>query len=141
VKELFLMAREKRPSIIFLDECDSLTSARGSGGGSESSSRVKTEFLTQMQGVGNDNDGILVLGATNLPWALDSAFLRRFEKRIYIPLPDEEALVSLFKLKLGKTPVNNFSPISWSPSPCCFLACQVVIAALMSKYVRLRVVR
>lgn len=104
VKELFLMAREKKPAIIFLDECDSLCSSRGSGGGSESSTRVKTEFLTQMQGVGNDNDGILVLGATNLPWALDSAVRRRFEKRIYIPLPDEEALIVLFTIHLGKTP-------------------------------------
>jgi len=49
---------------------------------------VKTEFLVQMQGVGNNNEGILVLGATNLPWALDPAIRRRFEKRIYIPLPD-----------------------------------------------------
>ena len=44
---------------------------------SESSRRIKTEFLVQMQGVGNDNDGILVLGATNTPWSLDSAIRRR----------------------------------------------------------------
>jgi SpoVK/Ycf46/Vps4 family AAA+-type ATPase len=44
-----------------------------------------------MQGVGNDNDGILVLGATNIPWVLDAAIRRRFEKRIYIPLPEEHA--------------------------------------------------
>ena len=54
-------------------------------------------------GVGTDNDGILVLGATNIPWVLDSAIRRRFEKRIYIPLPEEPARVVMFKLHLGST--------------------------------------
>ena len=49
---------------------------------------MKTEFLVQMQGVGNDSTGVLVLGATNLPWSLDPAIRRRFERRVYIPLPD-----------------------------------------------------
>lgn len=70
------MARKNKPTIIFLDEVDSLCSARGEGE-SESARRIKTEFLVQMQGVGNDNDGILVLGATNIPWGLDSAIRRR----------------------------------------------------------------
>src|SRR4051812_20273582 len=72
------MARAHKPSIIFIDEIDSLTSSR-SDTESESSRRIKTEFLVQMQGVGNDNDGILVLGATNIPWVLDAAIRRRFE--------------------------------------------------------------
>jgi SpoVK/Ycf46/Vps4 family AAA+-type ATPase len=46
------------------------------------------EFLVQMNGVGNDETGVLILGATNIPWQLDPAIKRRFEKRIYIPLPD-----------------------------------------------------
>ena len=70
------MARKNKPTIIFLDEVDSLCSARGEGE-SESARRIKTEFLVQMQGVGNDMDGILVLGATNIPWGLDSAIRRR----------------------------------------------------------------
>jgi len=57
-----------------------------------------------MQGVGNDNDGILVLGATNIPWVLDAAIRRRFEKRIYIPLPMEPAVRSgMFKMYMGET--------------------------------------
>merc|ERR1712112_658559 len=103
VKNLFEMAREQKPSIIFIDEVDSLTSSR-SDNESESARRIKTEFLVQMQGVGNDNDGILVLGATNIPWVLDAAIRRRFEKRIYIDLPDEHARANMFKMNLGSTP-------------------------------------
>ncbi len=58
---------------------------------------MKTEFLIQMQGLGNDVKDILVLGATNLPWAIDSAVRRRFEKRVYIPLPDIKARMALIK--------------------------------------------
>mmetsp|Transcript_34249 Transcript_34249/g.33484 ORF Transcript_34249/g.33484 Transcript_34249/m.33484 type:complete len:154 (+) Transcript_34249:467-928(+) len=90
VKQLFKMARENKPSIVFIDEVDSLCGSR-SEGENETSRRIKTEFLVQMQGVGNDMDGVLVLGATNVPWELDGAIRRRFEKRIYIPLPDEMA--------------------------------------------------
>ena len=90
VANLFEMARKHKPSIIFIDEVDSLTGQR-SENESESARRIKTEFLVQMQGVGNDNDGILVLGATNIPWVLDAAIRRRFEKRIYIDLPEANA--------------------------------------------------
>lgn len=103
VKTLFQMAREHKPSIIFIDEVDSLCSSR-SDNESESARRIKTEFLVQMQGVGVDNDGILVLGATNIPWVLDSAIRRRFEKRIYIPLPDTPARQHMFNLHIGSTP-------------------------------------
>ncbi|XP_054717660.1 vacuolar protein sorting-associated protein 4-like [Uloborus diversus] len=103
VKNLFEMARQQKPSIIFIDEIDSLCSSR-SDNESESARRIKTEFLVQMQGVGNDMDGILVLGATNIPWVLDAAIRRRFEKRIHIPLPDEIARLAIFKLSIGNTP-------------------------------------
>lgn len=103
VRNLFEMARSQKPSIIFIDEIDSLCSTR-SDNEADATRRIKTEFLVQMQGVGNDNDGILVLGATNIPWVLDSAIRRRFEKRIYIPLPDEPARLHMFKLHIGNTP-------------------------------------
>ncbi|ODV86694.1 hypothetical protein CANARDRAFT_6270 [[Candida] arabinofermentans NRRL YB-2248] len=103
VKQLFAMAREQKPSIIFIDEVDALCGPRGEGE-SEASRRIKTELLVQMNGVGNDSDGVLVLGATNIPWQLDSAIRRRFERRIYIALPDQEARVEMFKLNIGDTP-------------------------------------
>ncbi|KAI5101085.1 vacuolar protein sorting-associated protein 4B, partial [Silurus meridionalis] len=108
VKNLFSLARQHKPSIIFIDEIDSLCGSR-SDNESEAARRIKTEFLVQMQGVGNDNEGILVLGATNIPWTLDSAIRRRqFEKRIYIPLPEQHARSFMFKLNLGTTP-NSLS--------------------------------
>ncbi|THH07933.1 hypothetical protein EW145_g3046 [Phellinidium pouzarii] len=103
VKQLFQMARENKPAIIFIDEVDSLCGTRGDGE-SEASRRIKTEFLVQMNGVGHDDTGVLVLGATNIPWQLDNAIKRRFEKRIYIPLPGPEARKRMFELNVGTTP-------------------------------------
>lgn len=103
VKHLFEMARDKKPSIIFIDEIDSLCGSR-SEGENESARRIKTEFLVQMQGVGRGADGILVLGATNTPWELDPAIRRRFEKRVYIPLPERVARERMIRLGLGSTP-------------------------------------
>jgi len=103
VRNLFEMARESKPSIIFIDEIDSLCGSRNEGE-SESARRIKTEFLVQMNGVGNDTEGVLVLAATNIPWSLDSAIRRRFEKRIYIPLPEAPARARMFQIHLGKTP-------------------------------------
>lgn len=108
VKSMFTMAREATPAIIFIDEIDSLCTAR-SEGESESSRRIKTEFLVQMDGVGNTHGGVLVLGATNVPWELDPAMRRRFEKRVYIALPEPSARTVMFKLHLGDTP-NNLTP-------------------------------
>ena len=108
VKQLFEMARQAKPAIIFIDEIDSLCGKRGEGE-NESSRRIKTEFLVQMNGVGNDQSGVLVLGATNIPWGLDSAIRRRFEKRIYIPLPDANARSKMFALNIGNMP-NTLTP-------------------------------
>jgi len=70
----------------------------------EASRRGKTEFLVQMQGIGNSTEGILILGATNIPWTLDVAIRRRFEKRIYIPLPDYVARLFMIKNQMKTTP-------------------------------------
>lgn len=103
VKNLFEMARERAPAIIFIDEIDSICGARGEGE-HETMRRVKTEILVQMQGVGSDNKNVLVLGATNLPWEIDPAVRRRFERRIYISLPDEYSRKEIVRHHLGKTP-------------------------------------
>ncbi|XP_050369463.1 protein SUPPRESSOR OF K(+) TRANSPORT GROWTH DEFECT 1-like isoform X5 [Argentina anserina] len=106
VSNLFQMARDSAPSIIFVDEIDSLCGQRGEGNESEASRRIKTELLVQMQGVGTTDQKVLVLAATNTPYALDQAIRRRFDKRIYIPLPDVKARQHMFKVHLGDTPSN-----------------------------------
>uniref|UniRef100_A0A7S3PDK0 AAA+ ATPase domain-containing protein n=1 Tax=Aplanochytrium stocchinoi TaxID=215587 RepID=A0A7S3PDK0_9STRA len=107
VKELFWLAHKRSPSVIFIDEIDSLVGARGDNDGA-GISQVKTQFMIETQSLGKKENGVLLLGATNLPWNLDVAILRRFEKRIYVPLPDKEARMTLFKLKLSTLP-NAFS--------------------------------
>ena len=103
VRNLFEMAREAGKAIIFIDEVDSLCGSR-SEGESDSARRIKTEFLVQMDGVGKSHSEVLVLGATNVPWELDAAIRRRFEKRIYIPLPEASARTHMLKLNVGDTP-------------------------------------
>lgn len=103
VKQLFAMARENKPSIIFIDEVDALCGPRGEGE-SEASRRIKTEMLVQMDGVGRDSKGVLVLGATNIPWQLDAAIRRRFQRRVHISLPDLPARTKMFEISVGSTP-------------------------------------
>lgn len=101
IAELFALARQRRPSIIFCDEIDGLCAARDSsgGGGDSSSTRTINQFLTQLSGLsGKDADGILFVGATNLPWVLDQGMRRRFQRRIYVPLPEYAARCRLFAL-------------------------------------------
>ncbi|KAL9581326.1 MAG: hypothetical protein Q9212_003967 [Teloschistes hypoglaucus] len=105
VKQLFTMARENKPSIIFIDEVDALCGPRGEGE-SEASRRIKTELLVQMDGVGNDSKGVLILGATNIPWQLDAAIRRRFQRRVHISLPDMAGRMKMFELAVGSTPCD-----------------------------------
>ena len=102
VSKLFAMARkyaekEGKPVILFVDEVDSLLGSRSSEVGGEV--RTKNQFLTEMDGVnGKGKDLMLyVIGATNKPWSLDWPFLRRFQKRIYVSLPTQEAREKLFE--------------------------------------------
>lgn len=106
VRALFYMAKRLAPSIIFIDEIDSLLTAR-SDNENESSRRIKTELLIQWSALSSatsqDNKDsatdarVLVLAATNLPWAIDEAARRRFSRRLYIPLPEYET--RLYHLK------------------------------------------
>lgn len=104
VSQLFTLARENAPSIIFIDEVDSLCSQRGDNE-SEAARRIKTQLMIEMQGITSSADArVLILAATNLPYNLDQAIRRRFDKRIYIPLPDARARATIFKVHLGDTP-------------------------------------
>lgn len=114
VRLLFEMARFYAPATIFIDEVDSLGTKRGELNECESSRRVKAELLVQMDGVSSvssaganeesEEEGrkvVTVLAATNRPWDLDEALRRRFEKRVYIPLPNEKGREELFRLNLA----------------------------------------
>ncbi|KAI6917159.1 AAA-domain-containing protein, partial [Hortaea werneckii] len=100
VRALFAISKELAPSIIFVDEIDSLLGARGGGSEHEATRRIKTEFLIQWSDLQKaaagredkekgDASRVLVLAATNLPWAIDEAARRRFVRRQYIPLPED----------------------------------------------------
>ena len=99
VKAMFLLAKKLAPSIVFIDEIDSLLSSRTEGE-VDSSRRIKNEFLVQWSELssaaagreieGDDVSRVLILGATNLPWSIDEAARRRFVRRQYIPLPEGE---------------------------------------------------
>ncbi len=106
--EIFELARENTPCVLFFDEIDALGASRSdmkqSGG-----RHLINQFLQELDGMENDNDGLLILGATNTPWHLDSAFRRpgRFDRIIFVPPPDKQAREAIFKLKLDKKPIEK----------------------------------
>uniref|UniRef100_A0A8C4PZW5 Spastin n=1 Tax=Eptatretus burgeri TaxID=7764 RepID=A0A8C4PZW5_EPTBU len=102
VRAMFAVARELQPSIVFIDEIDSVLCERREGE-HEASRRLKTEFLLEFDGIQLDTDErMLVMGATNRPQELDEAVLRRFSKRIYVSLPAEETRLKLLSHLLTK---------------------------------------
>jgi SpoVK/Ycf46/Vps4 family AAA+-type ATPase len=106
--EIFEVARQNTPCVLFFDEIDALGASRSDM--KQSAGRhLINQFLQELDGIDNNNDGVLVLGATNTPWHLDSAFRRpgRFDRIIFVPPPDENARESIFKLKLAKKPTTN----------------------------------
>ena len=107
MRHLFGLAAIYSPSIIFIDEIDSMLTARSSQE-NEAARRVKTEFLVQFDGVSSSRGRILVIGATNRPFDLDEAALRRMTKRIYIGLPDLESREAQIK-KLISQVKNNIT--------------------------------
>ncbi|XP_070213002.1 vacuolar protein sorting-associated protein 4A-like [Littorina saxatilis] len=108
IKELFTHATNQGGrSVIFIDEIDSICRQRCSRE-DEHTRRIKTELLKQMEGADNSSslERLFLMCATNCPWELDSAFLRRFQKRIFIPLPDRESRIQLMKMHSQTTPVE-----------------------------------
>jgi SpoVK/Ycf46/Vps4 family AAA+-type ATPase len=117
VRALFGLAKLLAPSIIFVDEIDSLLSQRSGGGEHEATQRIKTEFLIQWSDLQRaaagrettekdkergDANRVLVLAATNLPWAIDEAARRRFVRRQYIPLPESNTRKVQLSTLLGQ---------------------------------------
>ncbi|XP_076667585.1 spastin isoform X3 [Andrena cerasifolii] len=102
VRALFAIARELQPSVIFIDEVDSLLSERRDNE-HEASRRLKTEFLVEFDGLPcNPEERVLVMAATNRPQELDEAALRRFTKRVYVTLPDLRTRIMLLRRLLAK---------------------------------------
>merc|ERR1712232_219251 len=102
VKALFQLATERQPSVIFIDEIDSMLSKRRDAD-NESMRRVKNEFLTSLEGADTGvDDKVLLVGATNMPWELDTAALRRLPKRLYVPLPGVRARQSFLQRQLSQ---------------------------------------
>lgn len=110
VSALFQIAEDMSPSTIFFDEVDSLVSQRGGKGEHEASRRLKSQLLTKLEGIDglSEDDNVFVMAATNFPWDLDEALLRRFQKRIYIPLPDAEGRKTILTSTIGDLIAKNF---------------------------------
>ncbi len=107
---IFQKARQLKPCVLFFDEVDALganrTDMRHSAG-----RHLINQFLDELDGVGHDNEGILILAATNAPWHLDPAFRRpgRFDRIIFVPPPDEAARESILQIKLRNKPVGSIN--------------------------------
>lgn len=100
VMSLFELARKNQPAIIFIDELDSIGVSR-SGDDVGGERRLKTQLLTELQGLAsNEDERITLIGATNLPWELDFALRSRFEKKIHVPLPNRDARAKIFEIHM-----------------------------------------
>lgn len=111
VRNLFDKARAASPCILFFDEMDSIARSRGGGGGggsSDTSDRVINQILSEIDGMGSGKT-LFIIGATNRPDILDPGIMRpgRLDQLIYIPLPDRESRVSIFKANLRKSPIDD----------------------------------
>lgn len=108
IKALFDTARANRPTVIFIDEIDALGRKRELLRHTNMTSTINA-FLSQMDGVESDNENILIIGATNAPWDVDSAFRRtgRFDRVFFVPPPDVEAREQIFHLYLHELPIQN----------------------------------
>lgn len=106
--ELFEQARRSKPCVLFFDEVDALAASRGdlraSGG-----RQLVNQFLAELDGLGSNNEGVLVLAATNAPWHLDNAFRRpgRFDRIVFVPPPDGPARASILRLLCRNKPVRE----------------------------------
>jgi katanin p60 ATPase-containing subunit A1 len=112
---VFDLADQMAPSTIFFDEVDAVASQRGGETEHEASRRMKAMLLMKLEGIDRaaDNPSVFVLAATNFPWDLDEALLRRFQKRIYIPLPDADGRMAILNMHLADL-VEDFAIRDWA---------------------------
>lgn len=105
--DIFELARNNTPCVLFVDEIDALGASR-SDMKQSSGRQLINQFLLELDGISNNNEGVLVLGATNTPWNLDPAFRRpgRFDRIVFVPPPDEVSRTSILKLKLKNKPID-----------------------------------
>jgi SpoVK/Ycf46/Vps4 family AAA+-type ATPase len=105
---IFESARSQTPTVLFFDEVDALGASRTDM--RQSSGRhLVNQFLAELDGMEHDNDGLLILGATNAPWHLDPAFRRpgRFDRILFVPPPDEAARAEILRALLKNKPVDD----------------------------------
>jgi SpoVK/Ycf46/Vps4 family AAA+-type ATPase len=106
--EIFELARNNTPCVLFIDEIDALGASRSDM--KQSSGRhLINQFLQELDGIDSSNEGVLVIGATNTPWNLDPAFRRpgRFDRIVFVPPPDEASRESILRLKLTNKPTGT----------------------------------
>ena len=105
---IFKEARRNTPCVLFVDEIDAL-GAKRSDMRQSAGKNVINQFLAELDGVEANNEGVLIIGATNVPWHLDPAFRRpgRFDRIIFVPPPDLENRIEILKIKLSKKPTGK----------------------------------
>lgn len=110
--EYFELARSRKPCVLFFDEVDAL-GAKRSDLRQSAGRNVINQFLAELDGIDADNDGILIIGATNVPWHLDAAFRRpgRFDRIIFVPPPDQAGREAIFRLKLEGKPLGKIDVV------------------------------
>ncbi|MDD1757472.1 MAG: AAA family ATPase, partial [Methanotrichaceae archaeon] len=114
VREVFRKARQASPALVFFDEIDAIVPVRGSGSESHVTERIVSQFLTEMDGLEELKD-VVIIGATNRPDLLDRSLLRpgRFDRLIYIPMPDRGSRKVIFDIYLSNMPVTQEVSTDW----------------------------
>ncbi|WP_128476130.1 CDC48 family AAA ATPase [Halorussus pelagicus] len=119
VREVFSKARENAPTVVFFDEIDSIATERGGGegGGSQVSERVVSQLLTELDGL-EELEDVVVVATTNRPDLIDSALLRpgRLDRHVHVPVPDEEAREAIFEVHTRSKPVADDVDLDWLAS-------------------------
>jgi SpoVK/Ycf46/Vps4 family AAA+-type ATPase len=107
---IFQKARSRKPAVLFFDEVDALGASRSDMRHS-AGRNVINQFLSELDGIEYDNEGVLILAATNAPWHLDPAFRRpgRFDRIIFVPPPDEAARAIILQIKLKGKPISDIN--------------------------------